>query len=466
MGRRPKCGFCAYVISTRTLSFRLLCMRSVISCDDRVWHSWQRCQGHGTRLRSASLVSTREDGGMSRFSPDMTHLLLPAIEAARDALADLDSKEVPPALRRVASYSGGRLPPPLARSLLESLDDDGWLREKAAEKLSGRDSVAAAAFLERGEGWWREIAESLADLRAASAGTAAAKAEAAADGLAEQLDVAKERLRRTGADLERARARARRKQARARPPGTDAELKKARSRLQEMESELADAVADREEAEAMIARLRARVRKESRERRRREGAESPQRSFGGGPVEMARLLDLMAAAAPHRAAAEQPAGGARSDGPAFELPPGVRPDSREAIEWLAAGEDPITVIVDGYNVLYTVDPGSFTTRRSREALAGHLARLRRSAGTARIAVVYDSNLPGDREERTLPGGVELHFSEEDRLADDEIVDLVAAARGNVVVVTSDRDLRERSEAHGAMALWSEALVDWMVPPAS
>lgn len=427
--------------------------------------------GNGVKARepspSLSVASTREDGGMSRFSRDLAEVLLPAVEAGREALADLDSKEVPASLRRVAAYSGGRLPPPLARSLLEALDRDDWLREKAVEKMPEDTAApAATAFLQRDDGWWRVVAEQLAKSRAASAGTAAAEAEAAADGLAEQLDVAKDRLRKAGADLEQARARARRKRSKARTPEAAKEnLRKARSRLQEMESELAAAVAEREEAEAMIARLRSRVRKEAREQRRREETGSPRRSFGGGPVEMARTLDLMAAAAPHRGEPEPGDEEARSTS-GLELPPGVRPDARDAIDWLAARDEPITLIVDGYNVLYTVDPGSFTTGRSRHTLAGHLARLRRSAGTVRVAVVYDSNLPGDREERMLPGGVEVHFSDEDRLADDEIVDLVAAAKGRVVVVTSDRDLRERAEARGALALWSEALADWMAPRAT
>jgi len=31
----------------------------------------------------------------------------------------------------------------------------------------------------------------------------------------------------------------------------------------------------------------------------------------------------------------------------------------------------------------------------------------------------------------------------------------------VVVVSSDREVREGSEQHGAIALWSEALVGWI-----
>jgi predicted RNA-binding protein with PIN domain len=148
---------------------------------------------------------------------------------------------------------------------------------------------------------------------------------------------------------------------------------------------------------------------------------------------------------------------------ALQLPHGVRPDERGAIDWLVGGDVAATVIVDGYNVLYGHDPGTFTTSGSRNMLADHLARMRRGSGVARVVVVYDSDLPGDREVHVLPGGVELRFANEDELADDRIVELSAAAGANVVVVTSDRELRERSEAVGALTLWSESLVGWMAP---
>jgi rRNA-processing protein FCF1 len=39
--------------------------------------------------------------------------------------------------------------------------------------------------------------------------------------------------------------------------------------------------------------------------------------------------------------------------------------------------------------------------------------------------------------------------------------LVAALSSPAVVITNDRDLRERVEAHGALALWASGLVDWV-----
>jgi hypothetical protein len=38
--------------------------------------------------------------------------------------------------------------------------------------------------------------------------------------------------------------------------------------------------------------------------------------------------------------------------------------------------------------------------------------------------------------------------------------LIPALDGPVVVVSSDREVRERAEASGALALWSEGLAQW------
>jgi hypothetical protein len=45
-------------------------------------------------------------------------------------------------------------------------------------------------------------------------------------------------------------------------------------------------------------------------------------------------------------------------------------------------------------------------------------------------------------------------------ADEEIISLAGQVPG-LVVITSDRRVREEAEARGAIGLWSEALVDWL-----
>ena len=86
----------------------------------------------------------------------------------------------------------------------------------------------------------------------------------------------------------------------------------------------------------------------------------------------------------------------------------------------------------------------------------------RSAAPAkhRFVVVYDSTLPGARDARTSLGGVEVRFAVEERIADEEIVEM-AAHIDRVVVVSSDRAVRDGAEASGAVVLWSEAVADWV-----
>jgi predicted RNA-binding protein with PIN domain len=88
-------------------------------------------------------------------------------------------------------------------------------------------------------------------------------------------------------------------------------------------------------------------------------------------------------------------------------------------------------------------------------------RLRSSAVSKhRVVVVYDSTLPGDRDARTSAGGVEVRFAVEERIADEEIVEM-AGNLDNAVVITSDRAVREDAAAGGAVVLWSEALERWL-----
>lgn len=398
---------------------------------------------------------------MSDFGRRLLNLLGPAVTAARLALSDMDDKEIPANMRRVASYSGGNLPPPLAKSVLSALDGDEWLREKALEKLDPDDlSVAARAFLERDDAWWSLIAVELARASTADAVSSTARTDAEIDDLEAKLAVAKKRLKRVGSDLDAERARARRLASQRTQRNRRRNLGDAPSRDTERKLEMA--IAERVESEAMVARLRTRLKSLLREQRRAASEGDPDTGLGGDPVARARHLDLLAAAAPHRfdRPADDGEAGSSAD-QSLRLPAGVRPDSADAVDWLIGEQRPVTLLVDGYNVLYGLDPATFTTSAARRRLAERLGRLKRALGRSVVAVVYDSDLPGERERHVAEGGIEVHFSDADELADDAIVAMTETATGDVVVVTSDRDLRERVESVGGLTLWSEALTGWL-----
>jgi hypothetical protein len=171
---------------------------------------------------------------------------------------------------------------------------------------------------------------------------------------------------------------------------------------------------------------------------------------------MAAHLDWMAGVT------RLPGAGSREEAPSgagLRLPEGVRPDQKEAIDWLVARGEATAVIVDGYNAAFKLTPSRDPPAARRRLLLA-LDRLTQVArGTLRVLVVFDSRL-GPAAEVPAPGPVEVRFTAEEGGADDEIAGLVAALGGARVVVSSDRAVREAADAAAALALWSEALRDW------
>jgi predicted RNA-binding protein with PIN domain len=107
-------------------------------------------------------------------------------------------------------------------------------------------------------------------------------------------------------------------------------------------------------------------------------------------------------------------------------------------------------LIDGYNVTMADD----ATRRldrdaQRLALVRRLAaRGRELLGSGPITVVFDG---GALREDEIHGNVLVRFSG-DAIADDIIVGLAIAESGDVVVVTSDRELRSRVREHAGRSI--------------
>ena len=76
-----------------------------------------------------------------------------------------------------------------------------------------------------------------------------------------------------------------------------------------------------------------------------------------------------------------------------------------------------------------------------------------------MVVVFDSGLETAFDE-VLPATVEARYTAEAGGGDREIAELVAELGGPRVVMSTDREVREAAEEAGALALWSEALVEW------
>lgn len=400
-------------------------------------------------------------------------LLEQAVAAGRRALAELDDDQVPARLRKVAAYMGGRLPPPFVRRLLAELDGDSWLREQAAQAWPDADPdsrdpsrAAAALFLARPSGWEFRLGRLAGEAAARDREGDLVGLEARNRNLQNQLEGAQRRQGEVRRELEEIRfdadrqgkaARGRLKDARA--SGEEAARAAERRRAQS-EAERRHVQEELEEERAKVLTLKAELLAARRSTAVRQSPEEPSVWSLRDPLEVARLLDDVLTAVRPAASRLDQAGPVPAA--SFQLPAGVAPDNPKAIEWLAAQTNPVTVVVDGYNVAFLLSADRSPSGRTRARLNRELARLRRQAAAPmRIVVVYDSAHPGGVTAGPGPGGVEVRFTEAGRTADDEVAELAASLPAPVVVISSDRGLRERVEKGPALALWSEALAGWI-----
>ncbi len=412
----------------------------------------------------------RQDGVMANLSPPLLAVLEPVIQPVRAVLRDLDVKEVPASIRKVASYTGKRLPPPLLKSLVVELDRNEWLRAKVVEEFPGELDGLAAAFLNRPDGWWMELT---------TAAATAAEAEPAEDlrpeveRLQGELAEAKRRTIEARQELDQVDRAARllRRELRSQPKkGAEAtKLAKAQSAMVALQAQLDEESARRRDTEQRLKQVMRQKRPRATQLARSEAEE---RTLGlEDPVATARRLDLEAAALAASVRGEEPP---TLDGESTleqamasaspMLPAGIAPDSPAAIDWLVRSAPPVPVMVDGYNVTFLLEPTAFVSGEARQRLIAELERLLRHARAAhRVMVVFDSSLDEEAHPAETAGGVEVVFATSSDNADDEIVAHAAALDGRCVVITNDRDLRERVDAEGALALWGTALVEWMRP---
>lgn len=134
--------------------------------------------------------------------------------------------------------------------------------------------------------------------------------------------------------------------------------------------------------------------------------------------------------------------GTTSTGRPLVLPTELEEGTTAAARWLAAQAR--VLIVDGYNATLLLRPDR-SLEDQRRWLVDRLRPLA-ARGGVRPVVIFD----GDRSRASMrdTGGVDVRFSAEGVIADDEIVFAVAATDGPVLVVTDDVELRGRVRAEG------------------
>lgn len=395
---------------------------------------------------------TGRTGGPSRT------LLAPVVEVARRVLADLDDRETPKQLKRIARMTDRSLAPPFQDVLLETIGTNEWFRGLVVDRWESdaADDVVCGLFLSDPVSF-RVAADRIADIVADTMPSSDSSRLGDIERLTEQLAEAKRRLGRMRDELRTMRETIDERiaeavgakgrlldESRLRERQLLADLDEATDRAQDLQQE----IAMRQAAEAKLSQRLA--------RRKRSSGGAVQRSTEGLPADpvgaAARLDAIERAMRPYRPA--DIAGGTVDDAQPLALPDGTRPDTVDAIGALSDLRLD-RLLVDGYNVGGIVAPRSFSTSEGRDEVVKRAAMISRIVGTDTV-VVFDAVGVEGRAAYRAPSGVDVLFSA-DRSADDAIVDLLDD-RARSVVITNDRELQDRVVRHGALVVWSDAFI--------
>ncbi|MFV0315978.1 MAG: NYN domain-containing protein [Microthrixaceae bacterium] len=122
------------------------------------------------------------------------------------------------------------------------------------------------------------------------------------------------------------------------------------------------------------------------------------------------------------------------------------------------GTPGLLVLVDGYNVSMKGWPNQ-PIGEQRRSLVAYLGELKARSG-ADIQVVFDGAYGGQRPAVAAPLPVRVHFTEAEVEADDRLLEYVdsVGSRRQVVVVSSDRRVRDGARGRGAGVVGSETLL--------
>ena len=394
------------------------------------------------------------------------------VVAARATMLDLDPQDLPKTLVKVAAQTGKKLPPPMARRLLDEIDLNDWFREKVAAQFSGEtrsddpEEAAGALFLSRPDGWEKDL-QRLADVATESSRVDEnEQLRLRVRALEHELDAARNRAKRAQRETEMTRAESKKRVTAARTSARSARdgdreaLDGVRRENATMAQRLAEMARDLADNRDRLKRIRGEL---LRERRAERPSDLPPARSVWAELDAlgaARLLDEVAVAL------TPPSEFVEDELPLehepMVLPPGISPDDRSAVEWLLDRRSAFVLIVDGYNVTFLMDHDSFTGGERRNHLNTEVARFRRmAAAKPRVIVVYDSDQTGGITSESGSGGVEVRFTTAGHSADDEVLVLATELGGAAVVVSTDRRVREGAERVGALGLWSQALVGWI-----
>lgn len=441
----------------------------------------------------AALDDGRPDDGSARVQVDALPGVVRqrAVRYASDALGRLPAEQVPPTLRRAASFAPARRAKIIGTQILDVLESDERFRERLATQVAvdAADVRGTVVAVEDGDpaphGARRTDAAAVAYLLSSPAtrplvdvAVAVEHAAAHADSeLEETVERLRQQLSRARGDVKQQRDKHRREldqvksdnqQLRRTLGRARADLKAATDAWEELGAARAEehrsAEASQRQAEAELRRLRSRVAELEQDTSQHRRAAREDRD--AETTRLRLLLDTVVGAAtglrrelalgPVEVLPADLVEGVRSGDGGQTRPSARQGDPRTLRRWLEMPR--AHVVVDGYNVSKTAWPRA-PLDQQRQRLVTALSGLVAGTSTETTVVFDGADLPGVP---AVPSGrgVRARFSPPGVIADDTIRSMVEAEPAGrvLVVVSSDRELAESVVALGARSATSEALV--------
>ncbi len=384
------------------------------------------------------------------------HLAASLVEALGAYLKATPAQELPTRLRPIKGFTNAALQRRKAEVLTLLGEESGralileWLRDgrPALDKTLAKKLELAA----RAEEGWVEKASAL-DGGGTSTPKKAARAGMADDRVAKLRDELKQQRARSRDELEGERARGR---------TLSEQVRELRAQLQELQRELQ---ASRSISERELASARSAAKKAKREADRAgAAAEVAREKLSSAKKEVAEARRRVAEIERDAARSRAPVKPAASPSPrppkgprrALKAPSGRLDDDPETLRaWL--GQSGVRLFVDGYNVVLKTSPEADLAAR-RDLLIDDLQRLARTTG-APTTVVFDGDEVPPGTHRARRGSVRIEYSRPDEIADDHLIArLEELPPFPAILVTNDKQLRERARALGATLAGSNQLL--------
>ncbi len=400
--------------------------------------------------------------GVTKVKGRQRSVLANVVAVARRELADRDDTDVPSRLRKVARSAARSLPPPFADALLREIQENEIFRDAVQHRWEDEelDDPVGEAFLDDPNESTGEITATAQDLRVVELEQEVERTQQRIRSLETKLTEAKHRLSAVRADHEVALS-AMQLAKKASKDGLVRTVRELEGKVRAFDDERNRLTARIAALEADVADTAARLARSSSRTRRKDAPVSTAKNREASvppsdPVTFAAWLDTIERTQRPFREAKRTGNPMAPQGP-LVIPSGVQPDEREALVALI-GQEPDTIVIDGYNVAGLFMSNDFSSPAARSAVIAKAERLAAASG-AHVVLVFDAAAVDGRRVFRSPGGVDVRFSCE-RSADDEIVEIIHCGATRSIVISNDREIRERCSGVGCVPVWSSAFVAW------